>query len=62
MDKRASTPSVKVVSIDQSTPAKQQKTNASGGTFKGKIEKKNALERNTTQCQRHSIKVRLLIL
>ena len=40
MDKRAPTPSVKVGSVMQTSPTKQQKTNASHVTFKGKIELK----------------------
>ena len=36
-DKRAPTPSVKVASVTQMRSAKQQKTKASCGTFKGKI-------------------------
>ena len=40
IDKRAPTPSVKVASVTQTRPAKQQKTSASHGTFKGKIELK----------------------
>ena len=37
IDKRAPTASVKVVSVTQTRPVKQQKTNASHVTFKGKI-------------------------
>ena len=40
INKRAPTPSVKVANVGQNRPAKQQKTSASGGTFKGKIELK----------------------
>ena len=40
IDKRAPTPSVKVASVRQSRPAKQQKTSTTKGTFKGKIELK----------------------
>ena len=38
--KRAPTPSVMVASVMQTRPSKQQKTKASHGTFKGKIELK----------------------
>ena len=38
INKRALTPSVKVVSIGQSRPDKWQKTSTTCGTFKGKIE------------------------
>ena len=40
MDKRSLTPSVKVASIRQNRPAKWQRTSATCGTFKGKIELK----------------------
>ena len=40
IDKRAPAPSVKVASVMQTRPAKQQKINASCGTFKGTIELK----------------------
>ena len=40
IDKRALTPSVKVASIGQNRPAKWQKTIATHGTFKGKVELK----------------------
>ena len=40
IDKSAPTPSMKVASVGQSRPAKQQKTSATHGTFKGKIELK----------------------
>ena len=37
IDKQGPTPSVKVLSITHARPPKQQKTNATCGTFKGKI-------------------------
>ena len=37
IDKRALTPSMKIASITQIRPAKWQKTNASCGTFRGKV-------------------------
>ena len=40
IDKRALTPSVKVASVAQTQPAKQQKTSTTCGTFKGKTELK----------------------
>ena len=40
IDKKALTPSVKVASVTQTSHAKRQKTNASCGTFRGKIELK----------------------
>ena len=40
IDNRAPTPSVKVASVTQTRPAKQQKTSASHETFRGKIELK----------------------
>ena len=40
IDKRAPTPSMKVASVTQIRPAKQQKTSASCNTFRGKIELK----------------------
>ena len=40
INKRALTPSVKVASVGQKRPAKQQKTTTIHGTFKGKIELK----------------------
>ena len=56
IDKRSPTSSMKVTSVAQNSPAKQQKTSASHGTFKGKIEvKKYSREEYnsmlTTQCQ-----------
>ena len=45
IDQRAPTPSVKVTSVTQTRPAKQQKPSASHGIFKQKIElKKNSRE------------------
>ena len=38
IDRKAPTPSMKVASITQTRPAKRQKTSASCGTCKGKIE------------------------
>ena len=38
IDRKAPTLSVKVASVTQSRPAKRQKTSASHGTFRGKIE------------------------
>ena len=40
IDKRSATPSVMVASVVQNRPDKWQKTNASHGTFKGKITSK----------------------
>ena len=40
INKRAPTPSVKVVSVGQTKPVKQQKTSTSHGTFKVKIKLK----------------------
>ena len=40
IDKRSPTPSLKVASVAKNRPAKQQKTNAGHGTFKGMIELK----------------------
>ena len=40
IDKRASTPSVKVAPVAQNTPAKWQKTSSNHGTFRAKIELK----------------------
>ena len=40
IDKKAITPSVEVASVTQTRPAKRQKTNASCGTFRAKIELK----------------------
>ena len=40
IDKRALTSSVKVASVRQRRPSKQQKTSATFGIFKGKIELK----------------------
>ena len=40
IDKKVPTPSVKVASVTQTRLAKQQKTSASRGTFRGKIELK----------------------
>ena len=37
IDKRAPTPSVKVASVAQTSPARQQKTSATHSTFKGRI-------------------------
>ena len=37
IDTRAPTPSVKVASVGQNRPAKQQRTSATHVTFKGKI-------------------------
>ena len=37
IDKRTPTPSVKIASVTQTRPAKQQKTSVSCGTFKGTI-------------------------
>ena len=56
IDKRAPTLSVKVASVGQSRPAKQQKTTTTHGTFKEKIElKKYSREEydsmSMTQCQ-----------
>ena len=56
IDRKAPTPSVKVASIDQTRPAKRQKTSASHGTFRGKIElKKYSREEydsmSVAQCQ-----------
>ena len=42
INKRASTPSVKVAFIGQNRPAKQQRTSATPGTFKGKSEFKKS--------------------
>ena len=40
IDKRATTPSVKVASVGQNRPAKWQKTSTTHGTFKRKIKLK----------------------
>ena len=40
IDKRAPTPSMKVASVTQIRPAKQQKTSASHGNFRRKVELK----------------------
>ena len=43
IDKRAPAPSVKVASVTQTRPAKRQKTSASHGNFRGKIDLKKYL-------------------
>ena len=57
IDNRALTLSVKVVSVSQTRPAKQQMTSTSHGTFKGKGWVEEVIpERNMTQCQQYSSK------
>ena len=51
INKRGPPPSVKVASIVQTRPAKQQKTRAIHDTFQGKNELKKYLEKSMTQYQ-----------
>ena len=55
IDKRSPTPSVKVASVAQNRPAKQQKTSAGHGTFKQKIklEKYSREENNLMLTSQH---------
>ena len=51
IDKKAPTPSLKVAYVTQTRHAKRQKTSASHGTFRGKIELKSTPEKSMAQFQ-----------
>ena len=48
IDKKAPTPNVMVISVTQTRLVKRQKTSASHGTFRGKIELKSTPEKSMT--------------
>ena len=54
INKKAPTPSVKVASVNQTRPAKWQKTSTNNGTFKGKIELEKYSRKTITQFEWHS--------
>ena len=60
IDKKEPTPSVKVASVMQTRTAKQQKTSASCGTFKGKIKLKKYFREPELPSSRRSVLVAAL--